>query len=63
MNNQEKLLLNKQKYENKIFETSKYGSVEILKYENKKEVVVKFIDTGNVATVIVTGKQIGRAHV
>ena len=51
MNNQEKLLLNKQKYENKIFETSKYGSVEILKYENKKEVVVKFIDTGNVATV------------
>lgn len=51
MNNQEKLLLNKQKYENKIFETSKYGNVEILKYENKKEVVVKFINTGNVTTV------------
>ena len=51
MNNQEKLLLNKRKYENEIFETSKYGNVEILKYENKKEVVVKFINTGNVTTV------------
>ena len=51
MNNQEKLLLNKQEYENEIFETSKYGEVEILKYENKKKVVIKFINTGNVTTV------------
>ena len=51
MNNREKLLLNKQKYENEIIETSKYGEVKILKYENKKRVIIEFINTGNVTTV------------
>ena len=51
MNNQEKLLLNKRKYKNEIFETSKYGKVEVLTYKNKKEVIIKFVDTGNVTIV------------
>ena len=45
MNNEQKVLENKLKYEGKQFET-KQGVLKIVKYNNAKSILVRFIETG-----------------
>ena len=35
-------------YKGALFKSNKYGVVEVVKYENKSRVLVKFLDTGNI---------------
>lgn len=60
MNNEERLFLNKQKYEGNVLDIGNYGKIEILKYENKRNVFIKFIETGNTSTVTLNNLINGR---
>lgn len=38
----------KEKYEGKVFKTNNYGDVVVLEYNSTRDVIIKFINTGNV---------------
>ena len=46
MNKEERLALKKAEYEGKIYQSNKYGDVEIVEYINSKRAIIRFINTG-----------------
>jgi hypothetical protein len=46
-NNNERMLVAKQKYEGDIFKTASGGDVEVVEYITSKKILVKFLETGN----------------
>ena len=46
MNNEERVLFNKLRYEGKVFETNSSGELIIVNYKNRKQVLIRFLNTG-----------------
>lgn len=48
MNKEELLALKKVKYEGEVYATKNYGDVVVLEYHSARDVIIKFLNTGNV---------------
>lgn len=48
MKREERLALKKAEYEGSVFKTNNYGDVVVLEYNNVSDVIIKFLNTGNI---------------